>query len=263
MQNILEKLEERPLVFDGAIGTQLYSKGIFINRNFEEICLTNPDLISEIHNEYINAGADVIETNTFASNRIKLKGFGLANKVVEINKKAVQLAKNAVGNKNVFIAGAVGPCLNPGQLLKKNNIENLKSAFLESVTALATAGVDCIFLETFSNIDELNIAIEQAATTNLPISTSFAVNAFGETILGSKVEKIVANFDADPRVNIIGLNCGAGPLPLYNALERALPFTDKPFVVMPNAGLPKETDGRMIYLVNPESAKFLRIQDNL
>ncbi len=252
MKNILEKLEERPLVFDGAFGTVLYSKGIFINRCFEEICLTNPELISEIHHEYISAGADIIGTNSFGANRIKLKGFGLTDKVVEINKKAVQLAKKAAADHDVLVAGSVGPCLNSGQLLKKNNIENLNLAFKECISTLADAGTDCILLETFSNIDELNIAIEHANTTKLPIIASFTVNDSGETILGSKVEKIVAKLDADNRVDIIGLNCGAGPSPLYNAVERALPLTDKPFIVMPNAGMPKEIDGRMMYLVNPE-----------
>jgi len=263
MKNIIEKLEERPLVFDGAIGTVLYSKGVFINRCFEEICLTEPQLISQIHRDYVAAGADVIETNTFGANRVKLKNFGLAGKIVEINEKAVRLAKEAAGDK-ALVAGSVGPCLNPGQLLNITNSKNIEFAFQECVNALENAGADCILLETFSNIEELSIAIGQAKSANLPIIASFTVNDSGETVLGNKVEKVVAELDKDDRVDVIGLNCGIGPSPLFNAVERALPLTDKPFIVMPNAGMPKETDGRMLYLVNPEyfteySKKFVQL----
>lgn len=250
-KNIIERMNEAPVVFDGAMGTTIYSRGVFINRCFDELCLTSPDLIREIHTEYINAGADVIETNTFGANRIWLKGYGLAEKTVEINLAGAKLAKEAAGD-DVYVAGSVGPCLRTGQVMTEEHKKDIRSAFAECTKALADGGVDFIMLETFSNIDELLIAAEVAAKTGLPVAASFTVDADGINAKGRSVENIIPLLDNSPHIDAIGMNCGTGPAHLYSSAERAIPLTKKPFILMPNAGQPQEVDGRMLYMTTPE-----------
>lgn len=256
-------MTEAPVVFDGAMGTMIYSRGVFINRCFDELCLTDPDLIKGIHQEYIDAGADVIETNTFGANRIWLQGYGLAEKTVDINLAGARIAREAAGD-DVYVAGSVGPCLRAGQMLTDEHKQTVCDAFEECTSTLAKGGVDLIQLETFSNIDELILAAEVAAKTKLPVLASFTVDENGENTQGCKVEDIVRLLNDSEHVDIIGMNCGTGPSYLYNAAERALKLTAKPFVLMPNAGQPKEVDGRMLYLSNPEyfteySKKFIEL----
>jgi homocysteine S-methyltransferase len=250
-KNIIERMLESPVVFDGAMGTIIYSRGIFINRCFDEICLTNPDLIRDIHTEYIQAGADVIETNTFGANRIWLQGYGLAEKTIEINLAGAKLAREAAGN-DTYVAGSVGPCLRSGQILTDKYRKNVREAFSECTKALAEGGVDFFMLETFSNIDELLLAAEVAAETGLPVVTSFTVDADGKNDKGKSAEDIIQLLTDSPHVNAIGMNCGTGPAHLYNTAERIVRTTDKPFILMPNAGQPQEIEGRMLYLATPE-----------
>ena len=262
-KNIIERMLEAPVVFDGAMGTMIYSRGVFINRCFDEICLTDPDLIQGIHKDYIEAGADVIETNTFGANRIWLQGYGLAEKTVAINLAGAKLARKAAG-EDIYVAGSVGPCLRAGQMLTKANQQTVRDAFKECTSTLAEGGVDFIQLETFTNIDELLLAAEVATETKLPILASFTVDENGENAQGKKVEDIVRLLTESPHVDIIGMNCGTGPSHLYNAAERAIKLTSKPMVIMPNAGQPKDVDGRMLYLSNPEyfteySKKFIEL----
>ncbi len=250
-KNIIERMLEAPIVLDGAMGTIIYERGVFINRCFDEVCLTNPDLIRDIHAEYIKAGADVIETNTFGANRIWLQGYGLAEKTVEINLAGARLAKEAAGD-DVYVAGSVGPCLRAGQILTGNHRKDVRDAFSECTKALAEGGVDFFLLETFSNIDELLLASEVAAETNLPILASFTVDADGKTAKGKYIEDIIPLLTDSIHVDAIGMNCGTGPAHLYNAAERAIQLTNKPFILMPNAGQPQEIEGRMLYLATPE-----------
>jgi homocysteine S-methyltransferase len=265
-KNIIERMLESPVVFDGAMGTMIYSRGVFINRCFDEICLTDPDLIVSIHKEYIDAGADVIETNTFGANRIWLQGYGLAEKTVAINLAGAKLARKAAGD-DIYVAGSVGPCLRAGQMLTKEHSATVRDAFRECTKTLAEGGVDFIQLETFTNIDELLLAAEVAAETNLPVLASFTVDENGENTQGRKVEDIVSLIDASPFIDAVGMNCGTGPSYLHNAAERAIKLTAKPFILMPNAGQPKEIDGRMLYLSNPEyftayAKKFIKLGAN-
>ncbi len=250
-QNIIDAMQKAPVVFDGAMGTTIYSRGVFINRCFDELCLTNPDLIREIHTDYVNAGADVIETNTFGANRIWLKGYGLSDKAVDINIAGAKLAREAAGD-DVFVAGSVGPCLRTGQVMTEKTHNEIRDAFAECTQALADGGVDFILCETFSDIDELLLAAEVAAQTGLPVIASFTVDDEGKNIKGRQVEDIVPLLSASTFISAIGINCGTGPAHLYNIAERAIPLSEKPFVLMPNAGLPQEVDGRTLYLTTPE-----------
>ena len=250
--NLIEKMRETPVVFDGAMGTVIYSRGVFINRCFDEVCLTNPDLIRSIHEEYIHAGADVIETNTFGANRIWLQGYGLSEKTVEINLAGARLARAAAGDSH-YVAGSVGPCLRAGQMLRDENRARIEAAFQECTAALAKGGVDALILETFSNIDELLLGAEIASRTGLPVIASFTIATGGdETQQSQRVLDVMTRLNASPHIDAIGINCGSGPAPIFHAAERAIPLSGKPVVIMPNAGQPQEVDGRMLYLATPE-----------
>ncbi len=249
--NIIEKLKETPLIFDGAMGTEIYKHGVFINTCYDHLNLTRPDLIGEIHQSYSNAGADVLETNTFGANRIKLKEHGLADQVDAINTAAVKLARAAAGDDK-FVIGSVGPILKNGQVLTDANKAELIDAYTEQIESLKNAGVDGIILETFSRLDEIKIAAKIVKSAGLPVIASFVVNLSCETATGAKGETMVAELDADENVDAIGINCGVGPSAAFVQLERLLPGTSKPFVVMPNSGHPEQVDGRMIYMCNPE-----------
>ncbi|NQU45026.1 homocysteine S-methyltransferase family protein, partial [bacterium] len=250
-KNILERMKESPVVFDGAMGTMIYDRGVFINTCYDELCLTNPDLIAEIHRAYVLAGADVIETNTFGANAIKLAQYGLADRVEEINREGARLARQVAGD-DVYVAGSVGPCLRARQLLKEETTDRVQAAFRQQINVLAQAGVDFILLETFSNLDELRLATRIARETGLPVFASVTVDEEGKNAIGTPVEDLVSSLENDPDVDSIGINCGTGPASAYEAVDRALKLTTKPLFVMPNAGFPREQDGRMIYLASPE-----------
>lgn len=247
----LEALRKRPLLFDGAMGTMLYSRGVFLNRCFDELCLSQPELVLDIHRQYVAAGADVIETNSFGANTLKLAPFGLAERAEEINVRAAQLARQAAGEP-VHVAGAVGPCLRPGQGWATERADELAAVFGRHVQALAAGGVDLLMLETFTSIEELQLAAGVAHATNLPVVASFTVDARGETALGVTADRAVHMLHADANIDAIGINCGTGPAPIFETVERILAWTDKPFVVMPNAGMPREVEGRLLYLTSPE-----------
>lgn len=250
-QSILEKMRDAPVVFDGAMGTEIYARGVFINRCFDEICLTQPDLIRSIHEGYVAAGADVIETNTFGANRIWLSGHGLAEQTVEINRAGAQLAREAASDE-VWVAGSIGPCLRTGQVLNETNRQAVVDAHLESAEALAEGGVDLLVLETFTNIDELVLAAVAIKAVGLPVMASFTVDARGETPHGVTARDAAIRLAATGEIAILGMNCGMGPAPLYAIAEKVIPCVDLPFVCMPNAGQPEQVDGRYLYLATPE-----------
>jgi len=251
MKNLLEAIAKTPLVFDGAMGTMIYSKGIFINACYEQLCLTNPKLISDIHDAYVDAGADVIETNSYGANRIKLQSFGLADQFEEINRAAVRLARKAAGEE-VFVAGSVGPCLNSEQLFEDRHLDELTETFRDHLSILADEGVDFFLLETFTHIQEALLAAGIAKEFGIPVFVSMTVGKDGETRRGEKIEQLVQALEADTNVDGIGINCGIGPAAAFSIAERALPLTTKPFVVMANAGVPQLVEGRMIYMSTPE-----------
>lgn len=229
----------------------IYSKGVFINACYEQLCVSNPELISEIHKAYVAAGADVVESNSYGANRIKLEAFGLADQLETINRTAVRLARKAAG-EHVLVAGSVGPCLKSEQLFEDRHAEELESTFREQITILADEGVDFILLETFTQIKEAQLAAAVAKTFNLPVWVSMTVGKDGETRNGEKIEPLVQSLESDPNVDGIGINCGIGPAAAFSLVERALPHTTKPFTVMANAGVPQLVEGRMIYMSTPE-----------
>jgi homocysteine S-methyltransferase len=252
MEPYLSRLKKGPLVFDGAMGTMVYGKGVFINTCFEELSLTRPALIEEIHREYIAAGADAIESNTFGANRIKLKGYGLADKVREINQVAVKLARSNARDE-IYVAGSVGPLGHDLAPLGLISLTEARAAFTEQISALVDAGVDLILLETFRSLDELKLAIDVCrAFPGIPLEAHFTVTEDGEGFFGNTAAYTVSELDKDDRVQVIGLNCGIGPSVLLSVLEKVRSFTAKPLAVMPNAGLPQEVDGRSIYMSTPE-----------
>jgi len=251
MTNILELIKERPLIFDGAMGTMIYSKGVFINTCYEHLCVTNPKLIAGIHEAYVDGGADVIETNSYGANRLKLQTHGLADQLEAINRAAVKLARQAAGD-DVLVAGSVGPCLKSDQLYVDLMAEELTDVFREHMAVLADEGIDLFLLETFTHVKEAQLAAKVARDFGLPVFVSVTVGKDGETRRGEKIEQIVDALNADPNVDGIGINCGVGPAAAFSVAERALPHTTKPFTVMANAGVPQEVEGRMIYMSTPE-----------
>lgn len=248
---ILTRIQQAPLVFDGAMGTMLYQRGVFLNKCFDEICLSNPGLIAEVHRSYVKAGADVITSNSFGANRIKLAEFGLAERCVDICQEAVRLARQEVGVEGL-VAASVGPCLRPGQYLGPDNSAEVLVAFTESIRALYEAGADLILLETFSDWGEAQLALQAAEGLDIAVMLSFAYDESGETARGSSIEQITTQMDAHPGVSIVGMNCGSGPAALTDLLKRVMACTSKPVVVMPNAGSPRQVEGRMLYLTSPE-----------
>ena len=251
MKNILEQLKEHPLVFDGAMGTMIYSKGVFINSCYEHLCVTNPKLIKGIHEAYVDGGADLIETNSYGANRIKLQSYGLVDQLEAINRASVKLAREAAG-EGVLVAGNVGPCLKSDQLFDERTTDELEDVFREHMAVLADEGVDLFLLETFTHVLEAQLAAKVAKEFDLPVFVSITVGKDGETRRGEKIEQIVDLLNEDPNVDGIGINCGIGPAAAFSIAERALPHTTKPFTVMANAGVPQEVEGRMIYMTTPE-----------
>ena len=244
-------MRETPLVFDGAMGTVIYDRGVFIHTCYDELCLSNPKLILQIHRDYVEAGAEVIETNTFGANPIKLKSYGLADRAGEINRAAVRLAREAAG-KEVFVAGSVGPCTESNQRMPDAFAAEVEHAFRTQISAFAAEGVDLYLLETFSDLNELRLAARVAKESGGPVMASFVLNERGETALGTRAEAMASALDADGNVDIVGINCGTGPSGTFDALQACIPHTSKPMVVMPNAGLPREISGRVMYLTSPE-----------
>jgi len=251
LERILDRMKRSPLVFDGAMGTMIYERGVFINTCFDELSLSNPKLIGQIHREYVEAGAEVIETNTFGANRIALRPYGLAEKVVEINRQAVRIAREIAGDA-VYVAGAVGPCIRPDQVMPDEHTGGVEEAFSEQIGALVAEGIDLVVLETFTHLKEIRLAAQAARRLGAPVLASFVLNDREETAVGVKAGAIAQALDADENVDAIGINCGTGPAGVFDALQTVLPLVGKPVVVMPNAGFPRDVGGRLLYLTSPE-----------
>ena len=237
---------------DGAMGTMLYQSGVFVNACFDELNVSNPKLVGKIHSQYVEAGVDFIETNTFGANEVKLARFGLAEQVEKINKAGVEVARQAAADR-VLVAGAMGPLARDIALYNQITQQQAAAAFQRQAKALAQAGADFIILETFSNTDELLLAIEAARSiTGLEIVAQMTTTEQNETIYGEKIDHAIARIAAQPAVTAVGLNCSVGPSAMLNALELIRAVTDKPISVQPNAGLPRQVEDRLLYMSTPE-----------
>lgn len=247
---IIDRLRREILVGDGAMGTQLYSRGVPLDANFEHLNIVRPQLISSIHADYLDAGAQLIETNSFGANAIRLGTIGLEHKVSRINREAARLAREAAG-KEVLVAGSIGPLARHRGDDEGLPSEKTKDVFREQMSALAEGGVDLFQLETFNVLTELELAVEVASSIGLPAIAQVAVLEGGRTRDGFTVEEAARRLDAAGAA-MIGANCGAGPRELLRVLERLAAATDLPLSAFPNSGFPEYVDGRSIYLTTPD-----------
>ncbi|MGO9231364.1 MAG: bifunctional homocysteine S-methyltransferase/methylenetetrahydrofolate reductase [Bryobacteraceae bacterium] len=252
-EDFRDQLSKRVLVGDGAMGTMLYARGVFLNRSFDELNLSSPDLVRGIHQDYFKAGAEILETNTFGANRLRLSAFGMAEKLKDINTAGVKLAREAARD-TAFVAGAVGPLGVRIEPLGPTSFAEARAIFREQVDALAEAGVDLLIFETFGNLDELREAVlagRESVGAAVPIIAQVTIDDFGYLPGGADPETFTREMDSWP-VDAIGLNCSVGPKATFETLERMLAVSSKPMSAMPNAGLPMRVEGRNIYLCSPE-----------
>ena len=245
-------------VVDGAMGTMLYAKGVYINRCYDELNLSNPDLVREIHTEYIRAGADIIETNTFGATAHKLQQYGLEANMHEINAIAAKLAREAAKDR-VYVAGAIGPLGLRIEPYGPTSFDEAKEMFRAQAVALLEGGVDLFVVETFSDVSEIREAIRAIRELcDLPIIAQMTIMTDGNTLFGTTPEVFTERLD-QWGADVIGLNCGVGPAIILNALEKMRAVTKKKLAAQPNAGLPRDVQGRQFYMCSPEyMSKFAK-----
>ena len=245
------ELDKRVLVCDGAMGTMLYARGIFLNRSFDELNLTQPDLVAEIHKAYAQAGADVLETNTFGANRIKLATFGLGDQVRAINVQGAKIARHAARD-HAYVAGAIGPLGIRVEPWGRTGVDEAEEHFREQARALVDGGVDLFVLETFRDVNEIGAAIRAVRSVcDLPIVAQMTTEDDGNTLDGVAPEAFVPELERWG-VDIVGVNCSVGPAAMLETLERIGRVAHVKLSAQPNAGRPREIEGRNIYLCSPE-----------
>lgn len=251
-KNYIQRLKDGIVIFDGAMGTELYSRGVQISSCFEEICLTDPSLVEEIHRSYIQAGAHVIETNSFGANPLKLKTYQIEEKTEAINRAAVRIARKAAGD-DVYVAGSVGPL---GQTLApvgKIDAESARAAFRIQIKTLLDEGVDLLLFETFRDVDELLLAVSVARELDagIPIQAQLALGPLNQEEYGKQAVSRITRLDECADIDVLGFNCAVGPEHMLDILVAVRNYVHKPVAVMPNAGLPREVDNRNLYLASP------------
>lgn len=259
MKDFREALtEDRVYVFDGAMGTLLYSRGVYINRCFDELNLSNPDLVLGAHRDYVKAGADILETNTYGANRIKLAAYSMEDKIREINQAAVSLAREAAGGRS-YVAGAMGPLGIRIEPYGPTSVEEARAIFKEQAKALIDAGVDLIVLETFSDVAEIHEALLAVrSVAELPVVAQMTIQGDGNTTYGTSPEIFTGRLD-QWGADVIGLNCSVGPHTMLEAIERMRGVTTRKLSAQPNGGLPRQVDGRLFYMASPEyMAKYAK-----
>src|SRR4051812_6302386 len=246
-----DALKERVLVCDGAMGTMLYARGVFINKSFDAMNLTQADLVESVHQEYVRAGADILETNTFGANRIKLGSFGLAEKLRDINMAGVAIARKAAGGQ-AYVAGSIGPLGIRIEPWGKTGVDEARDYFREQAQGLADGGVDLFILETFRDLNEISSAIEAVrSVSDLPIVAQMTTEEGGQTLDGTPPEKFAPELERRG-ATLIGVNCAVGPAPMLETIERLAAVTKLRLSAQPNAGKPRDVEGRNIYLCSPE-----------
>ena len=246
-----EAIQHRVLVCDGAMGTMLYAGGAFVNRPFDELNLTNPELVASVHRAYVDAGATVIETNTFGANRRKLEAFGLEAQLEAINRAGAKLARAAAADQ-AYVAGALGPLGAPSASDNPTTLDEATRCVREQVSVLADAGVDLFILETYRSVDELVAGVVAArAETELPIVAEMTTGEDGDAPDGATPETF-ANRLVDAGATVVGVNCGCGPADMMETVERLSAATSAPLAAQPNAGSPRQLEGRTMCLASPE-----------
>jgi homocysteine S-methyltransferase len=266
MPTFADIFANRPVLADGAMGTVLYARGVLINRCYDELNLSDPGLIQSIHEEYLQAGAEILETNTFGANRFRLSRHGLAGKMAEINATGVRLARQAVDRLKekqgggAWVSGTVGPLGVRLEPLGKTGLDEARAAFAEQIQALAKAGVDMLIVETMPALNEAREALAAAReiAPGLPVLVMVTVDDEGNCLDGSSPEQAAALL-TEWGAGAIGVNCSTGPTTVLTAIEAMRRATALPLAAMPNAGVPRAVEGRNIYLISPEyMASFAR-----
>jgi methionine synthase I (cobalamin-dependent)/5,10-methylenetetrahydrofolate reductase len=252
-QNFLERLKHSPVLCDGAMGTLLYAKGIFINRCYDELNLSQPELIRGVHHDYLQAGAEIVETNTFGGNSFRLARHSLADRVRDINLAGAHVAREAAKSFDAWVAAAIGPLGVRIEPLGKTSFEEARTAFREQVAALIEGGVDLLMLETFGYVEELHQAVLACRDVDakIPIVAQVTIDEDGNCLDGSDPEAFAARL-SEWNVDVLGINCSVGPVAMLDAIERVRAVTSLPLAAQPNAGMPRSVEGRNIYLCSPE-----------
>jgi len=252
MQDFIKAIaDEHVYLFDGAMGTMLYSKGVFINKCYDELNLRNPEIVLEVHRQYVKAGAEILETNTYGANRVKLQSFGIAEELREINMRAAEIARTAAGD-SVYVAGAIGPLGIRIEPYGPTSEADARAYFREQAEALRDAGVDLFVCETFSNIAEIEQAIAAIREVcSLPVIAQMTIGVDGRTTFGDTPRVLAQRLDR-AGADVIGLNCSVGPDIMLDAIEEMAAVTAKKISCQPNAGLPRDVNGRQMYMASPD-----------
>lgn len=258
MSNRFRQLLDKgtPIVFDGGMGTTLFELGVFIHRCFDQLNLSEAELVGKVHTQFAEAGAMVLETNTFGANRYKLSSFDLADRVAEVNRRGAEIAQEAAGGR-CLVVGAVGPLGVKIEPWGPTSFDEAKQAFAEQIEGLVAGGVDAVILETFTDMREILQALaavlelRERTGDDLPVIASMTVNQHGHTLYGAEPRTFGKKLDQGG-ADVVGVNCSVGPKPMLDTLERLTQVTDRPLSVMPNAGLPTEVEGRTIYVCSPD-----------
>ncbi|MGD2151614.1 MAG: bifunctional homocysteine S-methyltransferase/methylenetetrahydrofolate reductase [Gemmatimonadales bacterium] len=243
---------------DGAIGTELYQRGVFINVSYDEVNLKRPELVRDVHRAYRAAGAEVLETNTFGANRVRLDRFSLGDRVYEINRAGAEIAREIAADDR-YVAGSIGPLGIRIEPYGPTALDEARGFFREQATALADGGVDVFIIETFADLSEIEQAILGCRdAADLPVIAQMAINTTGNTVYGYDPARIAMHLD-EAGADVIGLNCSVGPALILKAIQKMAAMTNRPLSAMPNAGLPREIEGRKIYMASPDYfAKYAR-----
>jgi homocysteine S-methyltransferase len=251
LDSFLDALDSRVLVCDGAMGTVLYGRGVFLNRCFDELNLTQPDLVADIHAAYVRAGADVIETNTFGANRFKLANFGLSDQLRAVNVQGARVARRAA-REAAWVAGSIGPLGVRIEPWGRTGTDEAEAAFREQAEALAEGGVDLFMLETFRDLNELTAAIRAVrAVSTLPIVAQLTTEDDGNSLDGAPPETFTPALE-QAGADVIGVNCSVGPAAMLETVEAMARLTSARLSAQPNAGRPRDVDGRNLYLGSPD-----------
>lgn len=259
MQDFIHTIADSHVyLFDGAMGTMLYSKGFFINRCYDELNLRDPEAVLSVHKAYVKAGAEILETNTYGANRVKLRAFGIDDELKDINARAVEIARKAAGD-SVYVSGSMGPLGIRIEPYGPTSVEETREFFREQASALLEGGVDLFTLETFSDLTEIEQAILAVKDVcSLPVVAQVTIGPDGRTIYGAAPSVIGQRLGASG-ADVIGLNCSVGPDVMLDAIEELAGSSGKKVSCQPNAGLPRDVNGRQMYMASPDyMAKYAK-----